>query len=610
MFKKIFVSFVLLNFSLSFGQNTESKYKKIYDKFLKVQFSNPDLSKRYLDSILVLPNISDSIISKTYNDVGIYHAVTSDYDRSIQYFKKAYNFDNKISKLTKANILCNIGNVQKLQGKNDVALQNYNKAKSLYTLLKDEKNILKVESEIGSVYYNNLNFNKALEVATKLIPRLEAFGDEKLLNIQLLRLANIQFYVGNFKAAIINYTKTLDYFSKDIDNNKQNKFVALMNIGECYSFLKDAKAIDFLNKALIGFQSINDLQNENHCKARLGKYYFNKQEYTIALPYLKEAYEIMIVNFPNNVYATYAYYLQNLIKLNRLEEVKVVLDSNKTLLVDDANLEEKIFMLQSYAVAYNKLKNKHLELETLRALETLYKVREKENTFEELQKKLNLYNIKDQVIKNKNLKLQNKNLKLQNWIILISVFLLIIVVLYFVDKFRKKNKIQKLNFLQLQQEKEIQEKSNELKAIQFQLELEVKQTKERELTALQLKMFQIKDKVIAFLNSNDLKLDSKVKDIIFKEVVGCFENEDYWGEFQLKFTKVHPDFTINIKNKIPKLTKKDIDFLMLVMLNLSNKEIANLINITHESVLTKKYLLRKKMNISNDVEILAFLKNI
>jgi DNA-binding CsgD family transcriptional regulator len=318
----------------------------------------------------------------------------------------------------------------------------------------------------------------------------------------------------------------------------------------------------------------------------------------------------MIVNFPNNVYATYAYYLQNLIKLNRLEEVKVVLDSNKTLLVDDANLEEKIFMLQSYAVAYNKLKNKHLELETLRALETLYKVREKENTFEELQKKLNLYNIKDQVIKNKNLKLQNKNLKLQNWIILISVFLLIIVVLYFVDKFRKKNKIQKLNFLQLQQEKEIQEKSNELKAIQFQLELEVKQTKERELTALQLKMFQIKDKVIAFLNSNDLKLDSKVKDIIFKEVVGCFENEDYWGEFQLKFTKVHPDFTINIKNKIPKLTKKDIDFLMLVMLNLSNKEIANLINITHESVLTKKYLLRKKMNISNDVEILAFLKNI
>jgi tetratricopeptide (TPR) repeat protein/DNA-binding CsgD family transcriptional regulator len=610
MFKKIFVSFVLLNFSLSFGQNTESKYKKIYHKFLKVQFSNPDLSKRYLDSILVLPNISDSIISKTYNDVGIYHAVTSDYDRSIQYFKKAYNFDNKISKLTKANILCNIGNVQKLQGKNDVALQNYNKAKSLYTLLKDEKNILKVESEIGSVYYNNLNFNKALEVATKLIPRLEAFGDEKLLNIQLLRLANIQFYVGNFKAAIINYTKTLDYFSKDIDNNKQNKFVALMNIGECYSFLKDAKAIDFLNKALIGFQSINDLQNENHCKARLGKYYFNKQEYTIALPYLKEAYEIMIVNFPNNVYATYAYYLQNLIKLNRLEEVKVVLDSNKTLLVDDANLEEKIFMLQSYAVAYNKLKNKHLELETLRALETLYKVREKENTFEELQKKLNLYNIKDQVIKNKNLKLQNKNLKLQNWIILISVFLLIIVVLYFVDKFRKKNKIQKLNFLQLQQEKEIQEKSNELKAIQFQLELEVKQTKERELTALQLKMFQIKDKVIAFLNSNDLKLDSKVKDIIFKEVVGCFENEDYWGEFQLKFTKVHPDFTINIKNKIPKLTKKDIDFLMLVMLNLSNKEIANLINITHESVLTKKYLLRKKMNISNDVEILAFLKNI
>ena len=61
-------------------------------------------------------------------------------------------------------------------GKFDLALQNLDLAKKLYTALDDEKNILKVESEISAVYYAKSNYNKALELSTELLPQLGKIG--------------------------------------------------------------------------------------------------------------------------------------------------------------------------------------------------------------------------------------------------------------------------------------------------------------------------------------------------------------------------------------------------------------------------------------------------
>ena len=42
--------------------------------FQKFSFQT-ELSKQYLDSILVLLKLPDSLVSKTQNDIGIYHAL-------------------------------------------------------------------------------------------------------------------------------------------------------------------------------------------------------------------------------------------------------------------------------------------------------------------------------------------------------------------------------------------------------------------------------------------------------------------------------------------------------------------------------------------------------
>ena len=76
--KKSLIVIALLTVSFLWSQNKKD-YTSYYNAFLKKQFSDPQLSKKYLDSILLLPKLPDSTICKTYNDVGIYHAIVGDY---------------------------------------------------------------------------------------------------------------------------------------------------------------------------------------------------------------------------------------------------------------------------------------------------------------------------------------------------------------------------------------------------------------------------------------------------------------------------------------------------------------------------------------------------
>ncbi len=208
-----------------------------------------------------------------------------------------------------------------------------------------------------------------------------------------------------------------------------------------------------------------------------------------------------------------------------------------------------------------------------------------------MQKKLNVYELNNAIDKNKTLELKVSNLKLQNAVIIISVLLLVVLIVFVIDK----------------QRKVLHEKRAKLKDVELQLNIEISQAKERELTALQLKIYQIKEKVLDYIKQNEIALEKKQLNTFVKKIEKQFDNDDYWEEFQLKFTHMHPNFVSTVKNDYPELTKKDIDFLILIKLNLSNKEIATLINISYESVISKRYLLRKKMNVDSDNELLMYL---
>ncbi|MGG5208127.1 helix-turn-helix transcriptional regulator [Chryseobacterium sp. MIQD13] len=86
------------------------------------------------------------------------------------------------------------------------------------------------------------------------------------------------------------------------------------------------------------------------------------------------------------------------------------------------------------------------------------------------------------------------------------------------------------------------------------------------------------------------------------------QNND--SSFYFKFLETFPNFTQKLLNINPKLTAYDLEFCALVKLNFNNKEIARFTNTTIRSVDSKKYRLRKKLNLSTEENIYVWMLNL
>ncbi len=85
--------------------------------------------------------------------------------------------------------------------------------------------------------------------------------------------------------------------------------------------------------------------------------------------------------------------------------------------------------------------------------------------------------------------------------------------------------------------------------------------------------------------------------------------EKDWNNFDNYFGKVHLSFYENLQAIYPDLSRYELRICALIKLNLSNKEIATILNIEPKSVRMAKYRLKKKMKIEDEKEIAHYLKS-
>ncbi|MCK0124626.1 LuxR C-terminal-related transcriptional regulator [Gelidibacter sp. F2691] len=82
---------------------------------------------------------------------------------------------------------------------------------------------------------------------------------------------------------------------------------------------------------------------------------------------------------------------------------------------------------------------------------------------------------------------------------------------------------------------------------------------------------------------------------------------DDWKFFQEAFNNADKDFLKKVKTQHPNLTPNDLKLCAYLRLNLSSKEIAPLLNISHRSVEVKRYRLRKKMNLPHEASLTNYI---
>lgn len=114
------------------------------------------------------------------------------------------------------------------------------------------------------------------------------------------------------------------------------------------------------------------------------------------------------------------------------------------------------------------------------------------------------------------------------------------------------------------------------------------------------------DKVI---NSVNPDAQFKLK-MLNKKIDQDLNPEEDWKKFEQYFDEVQGDFIARLKEKYPELSPKDLKLCAYLRMNLSSKEIASLLNITPRGVEIHRYRLRKKLDLTREVNLVEFLMDL
>jgi DNA-binding CsgD family transcriptional regulator len=96
---------------------------------------------------------------------------------------------------------------------------------------------------------------------------------------------------------------------------------------------------------------------------------------------------------------------------------------------------------------------------------------------------------------------------------------------------------------------------------------------------------------------------------ISKEIENNISGDSDWAHFQLHFDRVHGDFITRLKSNFTELSPQETKLCAYLRLNLSSKEIAQLLNITVRGVEISRYRLRKKLLLDRNQNLQEFILN-
>lgn len=211
-----------------------------------------------------------------------------------------------------------------------------------------------------------------------------------------------------------------------------------------------------------------------------------------------------------------------------------------------------------------------------------------------------------------NNKALQKDMQTEKMLLLLYIVIsisIIILILLFLRSYWLKNRLQKEELKSIEIEKDLIQKQHEHEQELNHTQKEIIEEKQRELTSAALRMANYQDSINGIIEKCNASQFIRVNDVK-KELQHLMKQKDYWKQFETRFNNLHPEFGNTLTNKFSKLTKNDIEFCSLLKLNLSNKEIASLLQISHESAITKKYRIKKKMEINDDAEFEKLLMEI
>lgn len=156
-------------------------------------------------------------------------------------------------------------------------------------------------------------------------------------------------------------------------------------------------------------------------------------------------------------------------------------------------------------------------------------------------------------------------------------------------------------------------KNKEMEEAQLKQEIELKS---KELSTHVLHVIQ-KNQLLEGLKAQleeMVKEDKRDQKKQLKQIINQinldFNNDSYWSEFSNVFKQIHQSFFENLNKQFPGLTSTDLKLISLLKMNMDSNDMATMLAISQDSLKIARYRLRKKLNLGQGENLVAFLQSI
>jgi tetratricopeptide (TPR) repeat protein len=541
-----------------------------------------------IDSLFRLVTIQENDTNKvnTLCDIAFFF-INSNPDSTLAIGKRGLELAQELQyKLGEAKILSHLAKANQIKGNYPEALQ-YGKL-SLAALNDAPKKPLSLESTI----YNNLaiDYKNMDDFEQSLLYYEKSLGISKQLN-DSLGIAKTTMNIGNLFGKQKLYQKAQDHYSEALQlltrlkNSDMGKMMVYSNIGmTLYSQDKYSKAITAFKQALRTASSLNGKYQSMIMLQSVGECYVHLNKPDSARPFVEK-----LLTYCKEL-GNEAFQRQGEMTIGFIDFLTGDLKKSKRTALTSIQLYEseskhaQLFKSYKLMALISTAEGNHAAASAYMAN---YEKALRKIDNDEFERKLAHFQSKSEMQKKEHelelIKDENRIQSLQrNVAILASILIgltLLLAVLYFIN--RKKIYQRKIN-----------DNNRQLAAQVMQLDNH-KETLKNVSTLLE-------------------KVDHKLPEMgkVQQLVSDGIDSEDTWDKVQLHFNNVHPEFFEQLRTIEPELTTNDLKLAAYIKMNLSSKEISQLLNITHKSSQVAKYRLKKKLQLSEEQDLTKFIVNL
>lgn len=208
-------------------------------------------------------------------------------------------------------------------------------------------------------------------------------------------------------------------------------------------------------------------------------------------------------------------------------------------------------------------------------------------------------------------------------------YLLISIASFFIIRAQVKYKIRKNKYYEtIEQRKLYLEKEARIKQEQFELEKEIERlnneklkyrilAKDKELVNNSLQVAK-KNKILNSIIHKLKEIDGNATDEatrlqltkLHKSIMKEIKADKGWNNLEKHIKNVHFEFLKRLKANYPDISPRELDLATYLLMNMSTKEIAEIMNISSGGVELARYRLRKKLGLKREENLVGFLMNI